>query len=267
MDLRLGSAGKTRLSELATLALEDPFPSGVKLAWAMPHDMSLISTATHHSLMVVARPEKIWYLTVNKGGDLAIKRELQIEAALKAGCTHVWLLDGDMVYPSDILIRLFRLLKDGADLAGGLCFRGHPPWEPIAKHLTEPRNMLPFRDFEFGDVIRPRATGAACLLVKREVFESIDQPWFKITLDPLSPIKVKQSEDVYFTQKATEAGFKLWIDTAINVDHVREIGINREFYLVHLLAVRLSGNDRLKKMVVKSMDPKWLERVLDPVLE
>ena len=249
---------------------EYPFPDGVKLAIALPHTMSTISTVTHHSLFCVARPDRVAYLTAHSGGDLANRREYQIEEALKSQCTHIWLIDGDMDFPDDILIRLFKLLKQGADLAGGLCYRGYPPHEPIAKHPTKKGNMKPLVDFQFGDIIEAKATGTACLLVKREVFEKVPRPWFSIIRDAKDPLKIVESLDHYFTSRATELGFKLWIDTYKDVGHLKEIGINRDFYFMNEIFDKLAGpeqkTNRIYKLVQKLSDPSWIDK-LDRLLE
>lgn len=250
----------------------DLFPPGVKLAWAMPHTMNMISTATHYSLFMVKRPQAVEYMGVPRGGDIAEKRERQVEAALASGCTHVWLMDGDMVFPPEILVDLFNLLGAGADLAGGLCFRGYPPWEPVLFHPTKNRMMLPFQDFKFGDIVKPRATGAACLLVKRNVFDKLDQPWFLVKRSETDRFaKVEISEDCYFTSHATAAGFKLWVHTKYDVDHIREFSVNRElFFTTQLMARLMEGTyflrrDRIEKMWHKAADPEWLIK-LDELL-
>jgi hypothetical protein len=247
-----------------------PFPDGVKLAIALPHTLPLISTVTHHSLFCVSRPDAAIYLTAHAGGDLANRREYQIEEGLKLGCTHFWLIDGDMDFPADILIRLFKLLREGADLAGGLCYRGYPPHEPIAKHPSKRGNMKPLIDFQFGDIIEPAGTGTACLLVKREVFEKVPRPWFSIIRDTKDPLKIVKSLDFHFTSRAVELGFKLWIDTSKDVGHLKEIGINRDFYFMNQIFEELIGKDgkrdRLHKLSQKLSEPLWIDK-LDRLLE
>src|SRR5512139_2760424 len=130
--------------------ISSPWPEGCRLAWAMPHSMSIISTGTHYSLMALRRPPEIEYLAVPRGGDIAEKRERQAMEAIEKGFTHIWFFDGDMVFPENTLVDLFALLRSGADLAGGLCYRGYPPWDPILWHPSEKKMLLPFIDFKFG---------------------------------------------------------------------------------------------------------------------
>jgi hypothetical protein len=245
--------------------MSDKWPKNCHLGWAIPHTMSMISTVTHYSLMGLIRPPRVEYLTARRGASIDEIRERQAEEALKIGCTHIWFADGDMGYPPTTLIDLFGLLQSGADLAGGLCYRGYPPFEPIAWHLKEKRMLLPMKDFRFGDVIEPRATGCACLLVKIEVLKELKQPWFLIKRKKNG--KVVHGEDFYFTQRATEAGFKLKIHTGYDIDHMREFPVNREIFLMSSLFGGILGKEKNWNKVTKlwkkvNSDPDWLDQIL-----
>ncbi len=234
--------------------------------------MGTVSTSTHNSLLCVHKPNHIEVIGLYRGGDLAVKREMQVETALKIGCTHIWLMDGDMIYPPNILIDLFNLIDHGADLASGLTYRGYEPYDPVITDAKGTRLLKPITDFLFGDIIPSKTTGCACLLVRREVFENLEKPWFKVEYSKANPNEVEKGEDVYFTNKATDAGFKLWIHTAYDVDHLREIPINRDIYFLHKLVKQLIGpgtnrRDRIQKLLTKSADRKWMKKFLDPILE
>lgn len=57
------------------------------------------------------------------------------------------------------------------------------------------------------------ATGAGCMLIKREVFARIPQPWF-------GHFEGGGTEDLYFAYKCMEAGVEWWVDWAIHCAHV-----------------------------------------------
>ncbi len=242
------------------------FPKDCKLAWAIPHTMSMISTATHYSLFGIIRPPNVEYLAAQRGAGIDECRERQAEEAIRLGCTHIWFADGDMVFPPLTLVALFALLEHGADLAGGLCYRGYPPFEPIAWHPSEKRMLLPLKDFAFGDVVEARATGCACLLVKAEVFEKLNKPWFLIRRKKNG--HVIAGEDFYFTERATSAGFKLSIWTEKDIDHTREFPVNREIFFMSNLFGKILGKERNWDRVTAlwkklNEDPKWLDQALN----
>jgi hypothetical protein len=246
------------------------FKEDVKIGWAMPLDWPYIHSETHKSLVGMIKPNMV-YLETPRGGDLAEKREAQCKAAVEEKCTYVWLADADMVYPRTVLVDLVDAIENhGADMAGVLCYRGYPPYDPLIWSKDGEGLLKPFKDYQFGDLVEAGATGAACLLIRREVFESIPNPWFQIvktekTLDGVSTI-IKRGEDTYFTRKATQAGFKLKIITAYDVDHIREFGINRSWWLIHNLVGSCSTDKKNInwEMVIalhkKLSDPLWVKR-------
>lgn len=64
--------------------------------------------------------------------------------------------------------------------------------------------------------------GAACMLIKREVFETMDVPYFAFDYseDHLTHIR---SEDIYFCDKARDTGITLYADTSVVCQHQKEI--------------------------------------------
>jgi glycosyltransferase involved in cell wall biosynthesis/cephalosporin hydroxylase len=244
-----------------------PWPSNCLLGLAIPHTWPNINYVTHLSLMGMKKPNMI-ILEAGSGGELDQKREFQIEKGLIQGCTHIFVADGDMRYPNNILIDLFKVLEEGADLAGGLCYRGYPPYDPIAWHPTEHRMLIPFKDYKFGDVIDSGAMGGACLLVKRGVFEKLSRPWFKnreeIAINDNGEEWIDYQEgDNYFTRKATGAGFKLRIFTKYDVDHMREFPVNRDLWLTHGLLSRCGDWGTIIALFKKLGDRKWIEREIN----
>lgn len=208
------------------------------LGFAMPLTWPYINSMTHISCLAMHRPNFL-YLDSSRGGDIAEKRELQVNAGMDNGCTEIFLLDGDMVYPPESLNDMYGLLKNGADMAGVVCYRGYPPYNPLIWHPTEERQLRPFEDYQFGDIVEAGSTGAACLLIKREVFEKLPRPWFRIqqeetkewdvAKDKLGRLRrkgksittvLRRGEDTYFTRNATKAGFKLKILTSYDLGHL-----------------------------------------------
>lgn len=239
----------------------------IRLGWAMPLDWSHINKATHISSMFMRKPD-IVYLDTNQSGDIAEKREGQCEGAMKSGCTHVALLDGDMVYYPTMLEDMFAEMdRGGAELVGGLCYRGSPPYDPVIVHPTEEgKTLQPFKDFQFGDVVEAGGTGGACLLVKREVFETLKQPWFRIAIEKKLQdgveIIIKRGEDIYFTRRAVRAGFKLHILTKEDIGHMREFQVDRSFWMIFGIMNNLGSWEKIAQLLVKSQDKDWVEREL-----
>ena len=236
-----------------------------KLGWAMPLTWPYLNSMTHISLMGVNRPDFV-YLTSSRGGDLAEKRDYQVEKGLKLKCTEILLLDADMIYPPTVINDLYGLLKKGADMAGGLCFRGYPPYNPLIWHPTEERQLIPFKEYNFGDVVTAGATGAACLLVKSEVFRGLKRPWFRLMKEKKTEngvtTEIKRGEDTYFTRNATKAGFKLKVLTKYDIGHLREFSIDRHFWITFAILNQMGSWENAIILLKKMGNKKWLKRIL-----
>ena len=130
--------------------------------------------------------------------------------------THVYSVDSDTIPPTGTLQRLLKY--DLPIVAGIYPVYVHnelhwsfvvdgafwPVWKPLPKELIE-----------------VEAIGGSTHLNKREVFETIEQPWYQMVLTTIDKNGCDWShgEDIYFSKKARAAGFKLMVDPTIICDH------------------------------------------------
>ena len=75
--------------------------------------------------------------------------------------------------------------------------------------------------------------GGGCLIVHRAVFEKVSQPYFKMVSNDAQveiPSTEKglagRGEDQYFTYKAKEAGFDLWVHSDFVCEHYKTIPLS-----------------------------------------
>lgn len=227
------------------------WPPNLILGVAEPADAPSIYTAHYINMQALQRPNYI-ALVVPRGGDLAEKRDAQCQQGIyEYNCTHIFLMDMDMIYPPETLRDLLKIMhRTDADMVGGLCYRGYDPYDPLIWHPVEERPLIPFHDFQFGDVVESSKSGAACLLVKREVFLALEPPWFRFTeqLDDKNRW-VRRGADVYFTKNATKAGFKLLVNTAYDIGHIREEVVDRNKWILGQILKQVEGIPGLLKIV------------------
>ena len=238
--------------------------SSIKLGWACPLSWPYLNSTTHISLLTMDRPDFI-LLEASRGGDIAEKREAQVDEGLRLGCTHIVLLDADMVYPPSTLRDLFSIMEShNADMVGGLCYRGYEPYDPLIWNPTEEGLLKPFEDYKFGDIVSAGATGAACLLVKRGVFEKLPRPWFRVQTEEKTVdgkiVVIRRGEDTYFTRNATKAGFKLLINTDYDIGHLREFAVDRHFWITYGILNQLGNWGTAFKLFRKLKDKEWLKK-------
>lgn len=132
-------------------------------------------------------------------------RERIAERALEMEATHLFFVDSDMKFTSNVLS---KLLAHDKDIVGALYYRRYEPKTPVFNVRYE---TLPNRIFV------QNTLAAGCMLIKMEVFKKLPKPWFFLGTETL-PL----GEDVYFCRKAREHGVQMWCDPTLVVGHVGE---------------------------------------------
>ena len=136
-------------------------------------------------------------------------------------CTHLLFIDADTIPPQDAL---YKLLSHDKDIVSGLT--------PIIDYHDKDGTF--YRKWNCSDMnerlVKPntglvpiKGAGGSCLLIKREVFEKLEKPYFRFLYkdDNNKPIIV--SEDIYFITKAFGAGFQVYADTSVICKHHKSI--------------------------------------------
>jgi GT2 family glycosyltransferase len=156
------------------------------------------------------------------------RNQMTLQALDEPDVTHVLMLDCDMVPPPHALK---RLLEHDVPIVGGLCHNRRPPYQPIVCRWYQESLALGVKRHGFcyhfpPDVLFPvDATGAAFLLIKREVLEAIEKREGKKWWEKRDGL----SEDFSMCVRAQEAGFPIVVDTGLEIGHVGEVLITKEF--------------------------------------
>jgi GT2 family glycosyltransferase len=143
-----------------------------------------------------------------------------------ADVTHLLWIDDDMVFAPD---SLQRLLAHDLDIVGGLCHgRRAPHYAPILLKKQGGSLMgYAYQHDYIRGLVEVDATGGAFLLVKREVFVSIEN---KFTTPGEGPWSHRGSgEDTAFCERAKECGYKIFVDTSLEIGHIAEVVVDSAF--------------------------------------
>ena len=145
------------------------------------------------------------------GSRITLNRNRLVEEALENGCTHILFLDSDMVFPPSILE---RLLAYDLPIVGTVYTKRERGGVVVGLHAElEGISPVPkFREYFF--------TGLGCILIKREVFERMEKPWFREVC--YEGQAVSSGEDIYFCGKARELGYKIIVDedASLAIGHI-----------------------------------------------
>lgn len=149
------------------------------------------------------------------GSEIASQRQQLATEALSTECTHILWLDSDMRFPN---ITLEALISHDKDIVACNYSTRVEPHMPVA--FTSKQDMGERLGAGVG-LNKVAAVGMGCMLVKRNVFESMSLPYFGVewNQDYTSLI----GEDLYFANKADLAGYDIWIDSDLS-NRIAHIG-------------------------------------------
>ena len=164
----------------------------------------------------------------NQGTLIVNQRQELAQASLDAGASHILFIDADMRFPKD---SIRRLLAWDADIVASNYSTRKLPLQPVAFKDDTTSERVHTEEWSSG-LQEVAAIGMGLMLIKAEVFQKMEKPWFHIHYQN----GVYSGEDIWFCRSARETGFKVMLDHDIS-HHVRHIGAF-EFSCAHAAASR-----------------------------
>jgi hypothetical protein len=145
--------------------------------------------------------------------------------------THIFFLDSDCCPPGLTIEKLLDYDKDIVCSVAPALINGRHVFT-AATFIPPEKRVKENECYSMPLVTAPEATGFkkvdVCgmtgVLIKREVFEKLEQPWFKMCYDKNST-SIEMGEDYYFCNKATEAGYEVWADFDLRQQHFKTVAL------------------------------------------
>lgn len=127
-------------------------------------------------------------------------------------------IDSDITFKPDTLK---KMLSHNKDIVSGIYIQripGQHVIEIMRKNNSGGVSHVDWNSIKGQGLVSIDSCGFGCVLIKKEVFTSIEYPHFvyQSAINHSDTI----SEDVYFCMKARNKGFTLWADTSIICDHI-----------------------------------------------
>lgn len=180
-------------------------------------------------------PQMADFIGVRSGPRIDDARNEIFRLALGTDCTHVLMVDTDMVLPVDLIPRLLAHRKPivgGLTFSGGLSGKIIPSMRQIITDERGKPTLEPYWDYPKNSLFRVDAHGAAALLVERAVIQKILEargpnhamPWFAQSMHN----GVAIGEDVAFCLTAAKVGFQVWCDSSLDVLHHKAFFIGEQ---------------------------------------
>jgi len=187
----------------------------------VPKDYSCDVRTAAYCSAESTRPDVEWgYVRSREAG---VGRSTFAYMALKnPDVTHLYFMDSDVVPPPNTLQKLIG--HDLPIVAGiyPMNVNGKKTWsfKGDSRNATYggwQLHSIPLPD----ELMNVTAIGGSTLLVKREVFEKMERPWFKIVYKAIDEEghAYDEGEDEYFSRIAIEAGYDIVVDPTIICQH------------------------------------------------
>lgn len=219
------------------------------VAIAVPHMGQMRAELAQLLLSLQAAEPRYSFTWLLAGGmsfhDYA--RNMIVEEFLKTKAEWLVMVDADILPPRNFLNMLEH---PDAKVVGAVCHiwangqlqaTVYSKNEATGHYETRPDVVA------FSGLVETPVTGTGCLAIHRSVFDKLKKPYFTFEYDPLTRARTK-GEDIYFCEQITKAGFKIFVDTNIVCNHMKEIGMYGIFKMTNEYAKQtLRTYDRRKR--------------------
>jgi len=137
--------------------------------------------------------------------------------------THILFWDDDVIPPSDGLKKLWSHEKA---IVSGLYFRKAVPYFPEMSMWDAPRKgFVPLLYWEHGGLYKVDGIGMGWCLIRRDVFQKMEYPWFKFG---------ELGEDYTFCMSAKKLGYDIWVDTSVECVHIADrVAITKDHFKLY----------------------------------
>lgn len=144
-----------------------------------------------------------------------------VQEAQETGATHLLNIDTDMVFPPDVVDKLFAAKKDIVGVnyhqrGNHLDQEGPPSTIKFPGNEKNGYRTVLEKDFP-KELFECAAVGLGITLIDLKVFDKLPKPYFKTKE---SKSGEHRTEDIVFCQDARKAGFEVWCDPTIEVKHI-----------------------------------------------
>jgi hypothetical protein len=116
----------------------------------------------------------------------------------------IWFIDDDHAFGPDILR---RLLAHNLPITVPACLARAKPFLPV---VWKDGERVDYQAYPQGGMLEVDAAGTAGMLIRRQVFDGLDEPYFQ---------HGDRSEDIIFSERVREAGIPIHCDLDSRIGH------------------------------------------------
>lgn len=176
------------------------------------------------------------HISQHAGANISRARNEVVEKFLGTGFDWLWMVDSDMTFQPEALANMIAATADDRPVVGALCFaamngpNGYRMFPTMYGFGESGLSVL--KDYPENTVLRVDATGAACLLVHRSVFEKFPEGgplrWFAETLTEDG--ERLRGEDITFCKRLETLDVPVYVHTGVKTGHVKQLVLDEDRY-------------------------------------
>jgi hypothetical protein len=158
------------------------------------------------------------YLYFDSSTILLNQREKLIDEAIKMEADYVLWLDSDMMFPSNVVL---KLLAHNKDIVACNYMKRSLPMKTVAyTDLNDWDSWVPMEPQE--ELVKVKGIGMGCILMKTEVFRKLEKPYFEFRFK--EDTKDWFGEDFILQDKIQKVGYEILVDTMLSME-IKHVGI------------------------------------------
>lgn len=150
-----------------------------------------------------------------RGQPTSKVRNMLVKDFLEKDSKYLLFVDGDAICNKILVGGLFKMNKP---IVSPLTLLTEPPY-PISALVKGTERKYDFiLNPKPNSILEVEGVGMHCTLIKREVFEKVEHPWYEYKWH--DDVNAYIGEDLYFCLKAKEKGYSSYIHTGICSPHI-----------------------------------------------
>lgn len=195
--------------------------------------LEMVHTQFMQSILNLRYPEHT-EITIAAGSLVYDSRDTIAGKAVIEGFDQVVMLDSDMIFEPDSILRLQKHLDDGLDFVSGIYFKRKKPVEPVIYNkINLSQNEIgyipsiePYLDYPKNQLFEIKACGFGLVMMKTEVIKKVQEK-FGLPFFPVAGF----GEDISFCYRMSVLGMKLYCDSSIKAQHIAYYPVTEDTWL------------------------------------
>lgn len=195
--------------------------------------MDMMHTSFVQSLLSMERPGESQYVFARNSLVYDSRNMLCIKA-INDGFDRVLWIDSDMVFESNLMLRLAADMDGGRDFVTAITFKRQPPHIPViykTQSVTENADgtMTPhaaiYENYPRDEIFQIMAAGFGCVMTSVDLLKRVHEEFGQ----PFTPA-IGFGEDLSFCARVSRLGVPMWCDSKIKVGHCSELIVTEANY-------------------------------------